>query len=190
MRTLHFLTAAALVGVALAACDRAPAAPDAPAASAASHAHGSSGEDAAPTLTPLARRQLAELRAATARFHDLDAAAAAGFDTRLTDCMSDPALGGMGVHFGQMSRFDARPEHDQPEILVYEPQRNGKLRLVAVEFAVPFDAWTQAKPPVLFGQSFHRNETFGLWVLHAWIGRENPSGLFADWNPRVSCGAA
>jgi hypothetical protein len=24
-------------------------------------------------------------------------------------------------------------------------------------------------------------------VLHVWHFRENPSGVFADWNPRVSC---
>ena len=47
--------------------------------------------------------------------------------------------------------------HDAPEILVYEPQPDGRLRFVAVEFAVPFDAWTAAEPPELFGQRFHGN---------------------------------
>lgn len=25
------------------------------------------------------------------------------------------------------------------------------------------------------------------WVLHVWLWRGNPSGLFEDWNPTVSC---
>ena len=41
--------------------------------------------------------------------------------------------------------------------------------------------------PILFGQQFQRNETFQLWGLHAWVWEENPSGIFANWNPRVTC---
>jgi hypothetical protein len=55
---------------------------------------------------------------------------------------------------------------------------------------VPFGAWAGSEPPELFGQHFHRNEAFGIWALHVWVWRNNPSGLFADWNPRVSCAAA
>jgi hypothetical protein len=65
--------------------------------------------------------------------------------------------------------------------------RRTALRLVGVEYVVPFGAWTAPEPPVLFGQHFHRNETFGLWALHVWVWQHNPSGLFADWNPRVTC---
>jgi hypothetical protein len=25
------------------------------------------------------------------------------------------------------------------------------------------------------------------YVVHAWIWRHNPSGMFADWNPNVKC---
>jgi hypothetical protein len=39
-------------------------------------------------------------------------------------------------------------------------------------------------------QTFKRNEQFGVWALHVWLYRDNPSGIFADWNPRVSCAAA
>jgi hypothetical protein len=41
-------------------------------------------------------------------------------------------------------------------------------------------------PPVLFGQQFHLNTALDVWVLHAWIWKWNPSGVFADYNPRVS----
>jgi hypothetical protein len=40
------------------------------------------------------------------------------------------------------------------------------------------------------GQQFRVNSAFGVWALHAWVGRDNPSGVFADWNPRVSGAAA
>ena len=137
-------------------------------------------------LTPLARQQLADLRVATSPYHDIEEAKAMRF-VEITGCMSDPAKGGMGVHYGMMSRFDGKPEHNAPEMLVYEPAKNGKLRLVGIEFAVPLDAWTSPNPPELFGQQFHKNTTFGLWVLHAWVWKDNPSGMFADYNPKVSC---
>ena len=75
----------------------------------------------------------------------------------------------------------------KPELLVCEPQRNGRLPLVAVEFIVPFTAWTAPEPPSVHGLSFHRNEVFRLWVIHAWIGKNNPAGTFTDWNPEVAC---
>jgi hypothetical protein len=40
---------------------------------------------------------------------------------------------------------------------------------------------------MLFGQDFKHNDTFGIWALHAWVWKDNPSGIFADWNPRVTC---
>lgn len=201
MRTLNFAAlpaAALLLGAAIVACDRAPSAPaataeqTAPALHTGSHNHGSEDGDAGPTVTKLSRlqrKQLAELRQATATYRE-GQPPKAPFVTRLTDCMENKPLGGMGVHFGDLTRFDATSEHTRPEILVYEQQKDGRLRLVAVEFAVPFDKWTSPKPPELFGLPFHRNETFQLWVLHAWVWKENPKGIFKDWNPKVSCPVA
>jgi hypothetical protein len=37
------------------------------------------------------------------------------------------------------------------------------------------------------GQQFMQFDTFQVWGLHVWIWKENPSGLFAPWNPRVTC---
>lgn len=94
----------------------------------------------------------------------------------------------MGFHFeNKPLLFDGRVNVDEPEFLSYEPGPDGNLTFVAVEYAVPFDPWTDPQPPQLFGQNFHRNEAFGLWILHVWHIRENPSGVFFDWNPRVSC---
>lgn len=139
-------------------------------------------------LPPDVQQGLADLRKATSPLHHLKNAMAAGFDTDLTGCLENPSIGGMGHHYAMVSRIDgAPPVADEPEILVYSPKANGKLQLGAVEFIIPYGAWTPTEPPELFGQTFHRNDGAGLWVLHVWLWNHNPDGLFADWNPTVSC---
>ncbi len=135
------------------------------------------------------RQWMRRLRQATDAYRRLDAAIAAGYDASLTPCMESTA-GGMGFHYGNLSLFDDQVEELEPEILVYEPLPSGGVRLVAVEYVVPFAAWTAADPPSLNGVSFHANDVFGLWVLHAWAWMVNPAGTLEDWNPRVSCGSA
>lgn len=168
--------------VATACRDTAPA----PVASEAAqlHAHSGSGPVA---LSSGAERDVARLRALTAKFHQFDAAVAAGWSVRITECFENAELGGMGFHYGNTAYIDGAVDVLQPELLLYEPQKNGTMRLVAVEYIVPFTAWTASEPPRLFGQSFHRNEAFGIWALHVWHERHNPRGLFADWNPKVDC---
>ena len=98
------------------------------------------------------------------------------------------APGAMGFHYGNVALIDGVARVDQPELLLYEPEKNGKLRLVAVEYVIPYTAHARsAAPPVLFGQEFKQNDTFQLWGLHAWVWKENPAGMFASWNPQVSC---
>lgn len=139
-------------------------------------------------LAPDVQQQLADLRKATSPLHHLKNAMASGFDTDLTGCLENPPVGGMGHHYGMLSRIDgAPPVADEPEILVFSPKKNGKLQLGAVEYIIPYDAWTAADPPELFGETFHRNDGAGLWMLHVWLWNHNPDGLFADWNPTVSC---
>jgi hypothetical protein len=134
--------------------------------------------------------ELSLLRNATQSFTDVAAAAAAGFTVPVTGCMVDPQLGGMGFHVGNQAYINGTVELEKPEVLLYEPEVGGGRQLVAVEYIVPFDLWTAATPPVLMDQTFKRNEQFGVWALHVWLYRDNPSGIFADWNPRVSCAAA
>jgi hypothetical protein len=55
---------------------------------------------------------------------------------------------------------------------------------VGIEYVVPLSF---PEPAPLFGQHFHANEDAGLWALHVWAWRHNPSGMFADWNPNVTC---
>jgi len=163
---------------------------DSPTPATAPSLHSSMGHSAATRAVPMTAEihlSVAALRARTAAFHRFEAAAAAGWGARITDCFSNPELGGMGYHYGNPALIDGIVDAAQPELLLYEPQKNGRLRFVAVEYVVPFTAWTATEPPTLYGQSFHRHEAFGLWVLHVWHMTENPSGIFTDWNPKVSC---
>jgi hypothetical protein len=142
-----------------------------------------------PTETAL-NRDIAALRAAVAPYRDFNAAAAAGYTTQLTDCMVMPPLGGMGFHFGKAALIDGTLNVAAPEVLLYQPLADGSKQFVGVEFIIPYTIHSRsAAPPVLFGHQLKQNDTFQLWALHAWVGIDNPSGLFADWNPNVSCPA-
>lgn len=135
--------------------------------------------------------QLAQLRDATAKYHSIPTAQAAGYNLvpGLDYCFNNPGVGGMGFHYINVSLLDTKVEPLKPEALVYAPRRNGKLQLVAVEYIVPISAWdaTNTQRPTLYGQTFERNDALGVYALHAWIWKHNPLGMFNDWNPRVSC---
>lgn len=165
----------------LAACEAEPAGPGLtiePASLRLSHA----------TLGSEVARDLASLRRATAAFHDFEAASDAKWSEPITGCMSAGAEGAMGFHYGNVGLIDGVAEVNRPELLLYEPTRNGKLRLVGVEYIIPYAFHSRdSAPPVLFGQEFVQVDAFGLWGLHAWVWAENPNGMFAPWNPRVSC---
>ena len=138
----------------------------------------------APTLSP----DVETLRSSLAPYTSLALAKQAGYSTALTDCMSNGDEGAMGVHFAKTALIDGAADQLHPEVLVYEPGSNGEMSLVGVEFVVPFAAVPKTAPaPELFGQKFTTNEVFGVWALHVWTHRANPSGLFASWNPRVHC---
>lgn len=126
---------------------------------------------------------LAAVKRATAKFHNLDKATDAGYG-KLLNCFDLPGVGGMGQHYVNGSLLDAKLEPTKPEALVYEVDGE-KLRLVAVEYIVPFPAWDSSTPPRLFDHWFFRNDTLQLWALHAWIWRSNPLGTFANYNPNV-----
>jgi hypothetical protein len=136
-------------------------------------------------------RDLATLRAAVSRYQTRELAAAGGWSKFLTPCFVSPneGEGAMGFHIAREEYLaDGILDPAKPEALLYEPQSNGTLRLVGVEFILPGDPTDP--PPVLFGQEFSYVEAFGIWGLHVWPWLDNPTepnGLFAPWNPRVSC---
>jgi hypothetical protein len=125
------------------------------------------------------RAELAQVRAATAQFHDVEAATAAGYEL-LPDCFDSPD-GGMGIHYLK-GVANTQVDALAPEALVYEVTKHGP-KLVAVEYIVPKSLSNE--PPTVLGQTLHANDALGLWVLHAWIWQPNPSGMFKDYNPKV-----
>ncbi len=171
------LGSVALFGGLLVACDKssAPVAPEH-----AVHARGGS-----PTAEY--NKQLAELRQATAQFHNFDKAVEAGYSVAITPCWEHRTLGGMGYHYGNPSLIDGTVSLLEPEALMYEPGPSGHMRLVGMEYIVPIDAWQGASPPTLLGQEFHPHSFLPIYKLHVWLWRDNPRGMFADWNPKVSC---
>lgn len=165
---------------------------------------------------------LEEVRALTERFQDVAVAMSEGYVRDPMDlCVTaelegqDPALGGMGVHYIRMDllgiagppdpRVDGTGTHTdfrQPSVLIYEPQEDGSLELVAVENLVFLEAWEAAGhegPPTFHGVAWdkmvddpatevdeaHMFEAH--YDRHVWIYRENPNGMFTPFNPTVSC---
>ncbi len=176
------LLAASVVAIAVSCSDR----PEPTSAGGETdHVHVAATQVGAPL--PGLGPKLAELQSSTARYHDFAAAQADGYTVQVTGCMEDASRGGMGYHYAKGALIDGQVIEARPEVLLYEPQGKGKPRLVGVEFIIPFTAWTGAEPPVLYGQSFARNETFQVWALHVWVWRANRGGVFADWNPAVDC---
>jgi hypothetical protein len=132
-------------------------------------------------------RVVAALKRATDRYHDIAVARSEGF-VLLHDCESRPGEGPVGTVYVNMARMlDGKILPELPDALIYEPQREGRLRLVGAEFAIPYALAPGQQPPTLLGATFQDEPEFGVFALHAWIWRENPSGLFAETNPRVSC---
>jgi len=146
---------------------------------------------------------LSVVRAKTAQFQRISAALADGRgefkDALGIACIDAPGLGAMGIHYVKGAIVgDGAIDASSPEAVIYEPKANGQMRLVAVEYVVFKADWDAAhsSPPSLFGQTFNFTPSpnrYGLpdfYSLHAWIWKHNPSGMFAPWNPNVSCAAA
>lgn len=140
--------------------------------------------------------QLHAVREATEKFQRLDRALKAGYGVFYV-CTDEDGLGAMGQHYVNGDLVgDAILDPKRPEALMYETKRNGKSRLVAVEWVVFKSAWEAAghkKAPKLFGKTLKlvpEPNRYGIptfYQLHAWVWKRNPTGTFEDWNPRVSC---
>jgi len=140
------------------------------------------------------------IRNSTATFKDVGAATSAGYE-RFVDvdgiaCIDMPRQGAMGVHYVNSALVgDGEIDVEHPEAMVYEPGDGAKPTLVGVEYVVLRAAWDaqHADPPELFETQFDVTASpnrFGLpdfYSLHVWAWRDNPAGLFAMWNPQVTC---
>lgn len=140
---------------------------------------------------------VAAVRTATQRFVDINVAFGEGFVTA-TPCVSGPDAGAMGVHLVLPSRIGSGIiDVSAPQALIYEPQPDGSMRFVGVEYIVLASTWASAHPgggpPALAGNLLNlvgAPNRYGLpafFELHVWAWQRNPKGSFADWNTHVTC---
>jgi hypothetical protein len=178
--------------------------------------------DRTPPVPGRGEPTLAEVRRATERFRDVSQALAEGyirdpFDICETaEMMGRPAsLGAMGIHYfrpdllgitappsPRVHGVGTHTDFRAPSILIYEPQKDGALELVAVENLVFADAWRaagHADPPTFHGVPYdsmidnpattvdeaHMFEPH--FDRHVWLYRDNPNGVFTPLNPAVTC---
>lgn len=165
---------------------------------------------------------LAEVRTLTEKYRDVKVALAEGYIRDPFDLCETAAMmglpaskGAMGIHYFRPDmvgvtkppnpRVDGVGTHTdfrKPAVLIYEPQADGSLELVAVEnlvfqaawraaghedrpsfHGVPWDAMaddpkTEMDEAHMFAPHYDR---------HLWIYRDNPNGVFEPFNPNVSC---
>jgi hypothetical protein len=175
-----------------------------------------------PTRTGSSEPTLEAVRAATVRFKDVNVALKEGYvrdPANMCDAaemMGMPAkLGVMGIHFFRPDllgitappspRVNGNGTHTdflKPAILIYEPEENGSLELVAVENLVFIKSWEAAgntAPPSFQGVAYNKmaddpktpiDEAHNFephYDRHVWIYRDNPNGVFAQFNPNVTC---
>src|SRR5215831_1129536 len=130
-------------------------------------------EPTAPTPTDEA---VATLKSATIRYSDLDLAKADGF-VFLHGCEVREEGRPVGTVYVNMSRLtDGMIDPARPDALIYAPDGTDHPKLVGVELAVPYSLWTDAAPPEFLGNSFQREDEFGVFGLHVWVWRTNPKG--------------
>jgi len=130
--------------------------------------------------------------------------------------MGKPAkLGAMGMHYFRpdLLGITAPPnpkvdgtgtytDFHHPAVLLYEPEADGSMQLIGVENLVFEKAWKAAghtQPPSFHGVPFDHmidnpatkvDEAHGFmphFDRHVWVIRDNPNGVFAQYNPNVTC---
>ena len=137
------------------------------------------------------------VRESTARFRDVAVAEAEEYHLQF-GCVSGPDAGAMGLHYVNFPLVtDGELDAARPEIVIYEPTSNGRLRLIGADYLVFKADWEAKHPgegsPQLMGQLLHLFESpnrFGLpdfYTLHVWAWKDNPTGTFVNWHSRVSC---
>jgi hypothetical protein len=165
---------------------------------------------------------LAEVRSATERFRDVNVALAEGYIRdpgnmcETAEMMGQPAaLGAMGIHYfrpdllgitappsPRVNGVGTHTDFRKPAILIYEPEADGSLQLVAVENLVFAEAWRadgHSVPPTFHGVPYDTmrddpNTTIDEAHMfephfdrHVWLYRDNPNGVFTPLNPAVTC---
>lgn len=164
---------------------------------------------------------LEEVRAVAERYRDVNVAIAEGYTTDnkcvTAEMLGFPAsMGAMGLHYvrrdvlglpakpsGRVKGTGTHTDFRHPAMLVYEPQPDGSLDLVAVENLVFASAWHETAgnqaPPKFHGRTYPLlrdnpstkiDEAHGWephYEQHLWVLRDNPNGAYSPFNPRVTC---
>lgn len=147
-------------------------------------------------------------------YKDVAYAISQGYVQR-SGCETHPLLGTMGHHYvrpdllgftppvgGRVNGTGTYTDANPPAILLYVPDENDELQLVAIEMLVFRAAWDaeNAHPPMYRGREYNlmvdnpdtlHDEAHGFmphYDLHIWLFAHNPSGLYAQWNPAIRCG--
>jgi len=169
------------------------------------HSHGQPGATTDQEWLVLGR-QLAAAKAATAKYRSMERARADGY-IQVTQFIP-----GLGLHMANLRIREDVFDPARPQLLLYTPKRSGGYALAGVGYTFVHDSDV---PPTGFagGQDvwhFHTNLCFlpggsvtlaptqaacqargGLyqeqtaWLLHAWIWKANPNGMFSEANPKV-----
>lgn len=154
-------------------------------------------------------KELAAVRRATAKYHDVSRAVADGY------VQLSGHVPGMGAHFVNLGLVDITFDLTEPEILLYSLTEGNKPKLVSVEYANAIfapsgftgdlDEWhvhlaschyadgSELEIPAPFLCPDPHPDTGAplglwhpdLWTLHTWIWRGNPDGVFEEFNPNV-----
>jgi hypothetical protein len=165
--------------------------------------------------------EIAALRATAERYRDVSVALAEGYIADPSGMCITAAMEGQPAELGAMGLHHFRPDllgitataprvagmgthtdFSQPSVLIYEPQADGSLQLVAIEnvvFAAGWSAAGNAAPPSFLGNEYIHmiddpatpaDEAHGFeehYELHAWVPRDNPGGMFRPFNTAVTC---
>ena len=96
----------------------------------------------------------------------------------------------MGYHHVNRSYLTKTVHITRPQILLYQRMPDGAYKLNGVEFIIPYRLYSRdSVAPVLMGQVMHHEDNLNIWYLHVWAWTDNPEGVFANFNPDVSCPA-
>ena len=152
-----------------------------------------------------ARSEFTDVRIATAKFHSLSQASKAGYGAfpagvPLHECIANlHGPGAMGFHWLNPANLGPTLDPTKPQVLVYAPDADGTLHLAALEYVIFQADWYANHPagsmPMLFGHELMvgdsaRFQIPPFFALHVWLYQDNPTDMFASWNPNVSCGGA
>jgi hypothetical protein len=136
------------------------------------------------------------VRAAVARYHSFELAERDGYTVANEPCVASPD-GTMGIHaINPALMATGAIDPLRPEILLYVPKANGGLELVGVEYwKADADGLlgTDGDRPFVLGHPVdgpmpgHTPTMPVHYDLHVWVAAEHPTGLFAPFNPAISC---